>query len=277
MNLLNIELNLFLTVILIYCLSFLFYIVYLVFPRALLKGKVATYILLFGAFLHTILIILRTIETKHAPFQTLYESLSWFSYSAVFAYLFIEWRRKVRLPGCIVSAIAIAACCYAYFALSPEPKPLPPALQSGWFVWHVVLAFSSYAIFVVAFAVEIIWLLLGKRGKKYDLEKKQKKYFHRMSYNLILFAFPLLTFGIISGAAWAQEAWGGYWVWDPKETWSLITWFVYTLYLHAVAIPRWGRMKASALNILGFVCMIFTFLGVNWLTRLLNIPSLHAY
>lgn len=277
MNIINFEMNLFIAVVSIYFLSFIFYIVYLIFPRLLYKGKVASSLLLIGVILHTFLIIIRTIETKHPPFQTLYESLSWFSYSVVVAYLIVEWRRKVRLSGIIITAIAIAASLYAVIGLSPEPKPLPPALQSKWFVWHVVVAFSSYAAFVVAFSVEIIFLLLGKRGERYGLDEKMKKLFHRMAYNLILFGFPLLTFGIISGAAWAQEAWGGYWVWDPKETWSLITWMVYVLYLHAKVTPRWVEKRASILNILGFICMIFTFLGVNWLTRLLNIPSLHAY
>jgi len=277
MNLVNLELNLFLVVIGVYLISFIFYLVYLVFPRLFNEGKIAFYFLLIGAVFHTALIILRTIEAKHAPFQTLYESLSWFSYSAVIAYIFVEWRRKVRLAGVIVTAIVVAASIYAITSLSPEVKPLPPALQSKWFIWHVVVAFASYAIFVVSFSVEIIFLLLGRRGARYGLDRKKKNLFHRMSYNLILFGFPLLTFGIISGAAWAQEAWGGYWGWDPKETWSLITWIVYTLYLHAKVTPGWSGRRTSALNILGFICMIFTFLGVNWLSHLLHIPSLHAY
>jgi cytochrome c-type biogenesis protein CcsB len=172
---------------------------------------------------------------------------------------------------------------YALFGKSPEIKPLFPALQSGWFVWHVVVAFSSYAIFVVAFSVEVVFLALtlgrkgGSRGKRFGLDERGTHLFHRMAYNLILFGYPLLTFGIVSGAAWAQEAWGRYWGWDPKETWSMITWSVYALYLHAKVTPRWARRRASALNFVGFVCMIFTFVGVNWLVKLLNIPSLHAY
>ena len=277
------EQSLFFAVICVYGLAFLYYFVYLIFPGMLGRGKLAFYVLLFGAVLHAALIVFRTVEARYPPFQTLYESLSWFAFSVVVSFLFVEWRRKVHLPGVLVTAIALAACMYALFGKSPEIKPLFPALQSGWFVWHVAVAFGSYAIFVVAFSVEVVFLALtlgrreGARGTRYGLDEDGTHIFHRMAYNLILFGYPLLTFGIVSGAAWAQEAWGRYWGWDPKETWSLITWSVYALYLHAKVTPRWARTRASALNCVGFVCMIFTFLGVNWLVKLLHIPSLHAY
>ena len=86
-----------------------------------------------------------------------------------------------------------------------------------------------------------------------------------------------MTFAVFSGAAWANDAWGRYWSWDPKETWSLITWTVFTMYLHSMTMQRFNGRFASALNILGFVCMMMTFLGVNWLAKLLGIPSLHVY
>jgi cytochrome c-type biogenesis protein CcsB len=277
MNLLGLESKLLIAVVSIYGLSFIFYLVYIISPRTLRGGSIASWILRAGFLTHIALIVTRTVITRHPPFQTLYEALSWFGFSVIIAYLVVEWRRDNRLPGVFVTAIAISALLYAAFGLSSTPKPLPPALQSKWFVWHVVGAFSSYATFVVAFSVEVVFLLLGRRGVKYGLDEKAKVLFHRMAYNLILFGFPLLTFGIVSGAAWAQEAWGGYWFWDPKETWSLITWSVYVLYLHARFTPRWSGKGASVLNILGFVCMIFTFLGVNWLSHLLRIPSLHAY
>ena len=100
-----------------------------------------------------------------------------------------------------------------------------------------------------------------------------KRYPHR----LVMMAFPLLTFAIFSGAAWANDAWGRYWSWDPKETWSLITWTVYAIYLHTRAIPEWRERVSPYLNILGFCCMVMTFVGVNWLAKLLDIPSLHTY
>jgi len=276
------ELSLFFIVVCLYSLAFLFYVLYLFLPGLVGKGRVAFSVLLVGAAVHAALIVFRYIEAGYAPFQTLYESLSWFAFSVVVSFLFVEWRRGVHLPGFLATGIALAACVYALFGKSPEIKPLFPALQSGWFVWHVVVAFASYAIFVVAFSVEAVFLALtlgskNGRGARYGLDERRRNHFHRMAYNLILFGYPLLTFGVVSGAAWAQEAWGRYWGWDPKETWSMITWSVYALYLHAKVTPRWARRRASALNIIGFVCMIFTFVGVNWLVKLLRIPSLHAY
>lgn len=277
MNLVSFERILFITVVSIYCLSFIFYFIFINFPKFLNRGKIASYVLLLGVIVHTALIVTRIVQTRHPPFQTLYEALSWFGFSVVIVYLFVEWRRKVRLAGVFVTAIVIAASLYAILGLSAVPRPLPPALQSKWFTWHVVGAFSAYAAFVVAFCVEITFLLFGTRGKGYGFTGSTKKLFHRMSYNLILIGFPLLGYGIISGAAWAEEAWGVYWSWDPKETWSLITWLVFALYLHAKITPRWTTRKASVLVIVGFICMIFTFLGVNWISKLLHIPSLHTF
>ncbi len=272
------ETNFFFTILLVYGAGFLLYLVYLFLPKSLGRGGVAFGVLMLGALLHTALIVFRTTEARYPPFQTLYESLSWFAYSVVVCFLFVEWRRKAHLPGALVTGIAIAACIYAIFGQNSAIKPLFPALQSRWFVWHVVIAFTSYAIFVVAFTVEVVCLLVkGARGLRYGLDESQMRIFHRMAYNLILFGFPLLTFGIVSGGAWAQVAWGRYWSWDPKETWSLITWSVYALYLHAKVTPGWTQRRASVLNIMGFICMIFTFLGVSWLAKLFHIPSLHAY
>jgi ABC-type transport system involved in cytochrome c biogenesis permease subunit len=177
-----------------------------------------------------------------------------------------------------VAAIAAGACFYALLGRSPELRPIPPALQSPWYVWHVVVAFLAYAVFVVSFAVELSQLLWARwftaRGRLFGLPQEG---FYRYAHRLVLFGFPMLSFAIFSGAAWAEEAWGRYWSWDPKEVWSLITWTVYAMYLHSKAVPAWRRNLSPALNILGFVCMVMTFLGVNWLAKLLGIPSLHAY
>jgi cytochrome c-type biogenesis protein CcsB len=172
----------------------------------------------------------------------------------------------------------MGACLYSLLTRSPEINPVPPALQSPWYEWHVVIAFAAYAVFVVSFAVEVTHLLFERRfrwrGTKFGFPEEG---FYRYAHRLNLFGFPMLAFAIFSGAAWANDAWGRYWSWDPKETWSLITWTVYAMYLHSKAIPKWREKLSPALNILGFVCMVMTFLGVNWLAKLLGIPSMHAY
>lgn len=242
-------------------------------------GKAVTSLLWVTAIIHTLMIVFRTIEGQRLPFQTLYETLSWFAWSATVTYLFVQNKWKdIHLPGFLVSVISAGACLYALLSRSPAINPIPPALQSIWYEWHVVIAFASYAVFIVSFAIEVTHLLFERpsslRAESFGLPEKD---FHRFTHRLILFGFPLLTFAVFSGAAWANDAWGRYWSWDPKETWSLITWTVYAMYLHARTIPKWRNGVASFLNILGFICMIMTFLGVNWLAKLLNIPSMHTY
>jgi ABC-type transport system involved in cytochrome c biogenesis permease subunit len=256
------ELRLFWLIVVLYLLSFICYLTHLFTPESS-SGRWARGLLVVGTLFHTLLIIFRTIEGQRPPFQTLYESLSWFAWSSIVTYLYIGRRwRDVHLRG-------------------PEITPLFPALQSQWFVWHVVLAFMSYAVFVVSFATEITYLLIHpclKRGigTRYGLSLASIERFHETAHRLVLFGFPLLTFGILSGAAWADEAWGRFWSWDPKETWSLITWTVFALYLHAMVLPEWRGKPASIFNILGFICMIMTFVGVSWLAKLLNIESIHC-
>jgi cytochrome c-type biogenesis protein CcsB len=276
------ELRLFWLIIIFYLLSLFCYGAQVFSPESA-AGRWARGFLTFGVLLHTLLIIFRTIEGQRPPFQTLYESLSWFAWSSLVTYLYIARRWKdVHLPGIWVISIALSACLYAFIKRGPEITPLSPALQSQWFVWHVVLAFMSYAVFVVSCAHEITYLIISpclKRGigTRYGLSLDNLEKFHETAYRLVLFGFPLLTFGIISGAAWADQAWGRFWSWDPKETWSLITWTVFALYLHAMVIPGWRDRPASILNILGFICMIMTFVGISWLAKLLNLESLHIY
>ncbi|MEW6408565.1 MAG: c-type cytochrome biogenesis protein CcsB [Nitrospirota bacterium] len=279
--LLHIELRLFWVVAILYSICFLAYLSHCLAPRSG-AGRIASGILWITVILHTLLIAFRTIEGERPPFQTLYETLSWFAWFSSITYLFIEkgWN-KIYTPGIIVSLIAVSACLYSLLTRSPEIAPLPPALQSPWYEWHVVVAFTAYAVFVVSFAVEVVYLIFkpmrDETAYNYGLSKDVREDFHRYAHRLVLFGFPLLAFAIFSGAAWANEAWGRYWSWDPKETWSLTTWTVYAIYIHSMRIKGWREMLASLLNLFGFVCMIMTFLGVNWLVKLLDLPSMHAY
>jgi len=247
-------------------------------------GSLARAVMTAGVALHLVLIAFRTYEGARAPFQTLYESLSWFAFMAQFTYLVVSRRWKgVHLPAMLVGLVSTGACLYALTGRSPAVDPLSPPLQSYWFEWHVVLAFLAYAVFVVSCSIEGAYLavrpFLKKDGDRrlYGLSPAGLDAFRRTSFRLVLFGFPLLTFAVFSGAAWANEAWGRYWSWDPKETWSLITWTVFAMYLHAMGVSGWRGNVASFLNILGFVCMMMTFLGVNWLAKLLGIPGLHLY
>ncbi len=279
---LSVEMRLFWLIAFGYGLAFILYIFHIV-TRGVPAGRAARFVIWIAAFLHVILIIYRTFEAMRAPFQTLYESLSWFACMTAIVYLYVsrDWK-KVYLPGVFVSAAAMGASLYALLGRTPAIDPLAPALKSYWFEWHVIFAFFSYAVFVVSAAIEASYLIIRpflKRG--YDrclgFTPGMMEGFHKKAHRLVLFGYPLLTFTLFSGAAWANEAWGKYWSWDPKETWSLATWTVFTVYLHCMSIERFKGLPASVINLIGFACMLMTFLGVNWLAKLLGIPSLHVY
>ncbi len=268
--------------ILLFFFSSIGYLVWLFLPDPRI-GKTASRLFISAGFVQTAVIAARTIQVGGPPHQTLYECLLLFAWSTAIVYIFVERRfRGIYAAGFPVTVIACAACLYAVLLCSPGIGPLFPALQSGWFFLHAVLISISYAVFAVAFAVEISYVVLARwfhpfRLPRYGMETEAAARFHRTAHQLVLFGFPLLTFGVVSGAIWAQQAWGRYWSWNPQETWFLITWMAYAAYLHAMTMGKWRGGRASVLNVFGFVCIIMTTLGANWIARLLGAAGLHAY
>jgi len=271
------DLRLFLFIATTYLLATILYTGSLI-TGSKLWGKRGSWLLLSGTLLHTCLIGFRWWEASRPPFQTLYESLSWFAWcgSATFLLLLLK-KPRIHLSGLPVSFLSAGAMFFAFFTRNPSAPPLSPPLQSPWFLWHVIIAFMSYAVFVVSCSVEITCLYTRRNPQRWGLNSEEMDMFHEMAYRLAAVGFPLLTFAIVSGAAWANDAWGRFWSWDPKETWSLITWTVFAIYIHVMGIPRWRDKYGPYINILGFICMIMTFLGINWLSKLLGIPSMHVY
>ncbi|HBG47865.1 MAG TPA: hypothetical protein DDW94_12880 [Deltaproteobacteria bacterium] len=280
--LLSVELRFFWAIAFAYGISLILHIFH-VLTRGAFSGKAAYTVLWAAGVSHAALITFRAFEAGRVPIQTLYESLSWFACSAVLTWLFVSRKWKgVYLPGAIVAALAMSASLYALLERSPAIGPLPPQFRSWWFEWHLMLTLFSYAFFAVSAAIEISWLAIKRsvlygRAAGYGLTAGMMDGFHDASMKLVLFGFPLLTFGLLSGAAWANAAWGKYWIWDPFEAWSLVTWFVFAIYLHAKAVPTLKGLPASFFNLLGFACMLMTFPGANWLASLLGIPGLHVY
>ena len=251
------------------------YLVYLSKPTESL-GKFARWLLASGFAIHIVFTIHRYLVAGHTPITNLHESLSFFSMAVVGVFIFIERRFKIIVLGSFVTPVALVLM--AVSSLFPSAiAPLNPALKSKWLVFHTVVAFLGYASFAVAFGAAIIYLMQERFLKK----KKLGGLFQRLpslntldeiNYRCLTFGFPLLTVAIISGAIWAETAWGTYWSWDPKETWSLITWFVYAALLHGRLTTGWRGKKAAILAIVGFFVMLFTFLGVNLL-----MTGLHSY
>jgi cytochrome c-type biogenesis protein CcsB len=272
-----IELRLFLVVSFLYLTAVILYLFQL-FAKDEYTGRLGTSAVALATVIHTFIIIFRWWEASRPPFQTLFESLSWFAWCSSATFLFLMSKKpRIHLAGLPVSLLAAWAMFFALLSRDPAPPPLAPPLQSSWFLWHVIIAFMSYAVFVVACSVELVYLYIRNRSHIIGLTAEDVERFHTMAFTLVAVGFPLLTFGIVSGAAWANDAWGRFWSWDPKETWSLITWTVFAAYLHVMKIPRWRDKYGPYVNILGFFCMIITFIGINWISKLLGIPSMHIY
>jgi len=150
---------------------------------------------------------------------------------------------------------------------------LMPALQSIWMAIHVPMMFISYAAFAVAFTVGIVYLiqerqLKSKHPSNFSQSLPALEPLDTMIYRLIGWGFPILTLGVILGARWAYDAWGRYWGWDAKETWALITWFTYAIYLHMRLVMSWRGRKTVILSVAAFGVVLFTYIGVNYLSEL---------
>jgi cytochrome c-type biogenesis protein CcsB len=247
-----------------------------------LAGSLVAY---FGFLVQTAALLLRWKESYamgigHAPLSNLYESVVFFTWTIILIYGILEFRYKYRVIGAFVVPFALLGMAWAQLALNSGIEPLVPALQSNWLLYHVITCFLAYAAFAVACGISIMYLI------KERLEGKDEnnpagglmsmfpsiKVLDDLNYKAIMVGFPLLTIGIVTGAAWANYAWGTYWSWDPKETWSLIVFFVYATFLHARITRGWVGRRAAILSVAGFVATIFCYLGVNLL-----LSGLHSY
>jgi cytochrome c-type biogenesis protein CcsB len=189
----------------------------------------------------------------------------------------MEWRTKNRSIGTFATPLAFLIMAYASFTgITARIQPLIPALKSNWLIAHVLTCFIGYAAFAIAFGLSIVYLLkrVDNPEKRHGFLKfvPETDILEELSYQMVVIGFILLTLGIITGAVWAHSAWGRYWGWDPKETWSLITWLVYAALLHSRMVRGWRGKKLAILSIVGFSCVIFTYLGVNFV-----LSGLHSY
>lgn len=195
------------------------------------------------------------------PFSNMFESLVLLSWAIAIVSLFIDIKYKIKNIAALTALMSLLTIGYASLS-DKEIVPLVPALKSNWLTIHVLTCFIGYAALTVAFVSSLVILCKKKEDAKLDT----------ISYKMIAFGFLFLALGIISGAVWANSAWGTYWSWDPKETWSLITWFIYAIYLHIRYTKGWKGKPAAWLSVLGFLAMLFTYFGVNYLLQ-----GLHSY
>lgn len=240
------------------------------------RSLLARRLLIAGVAAHSLAVIHRFIAAGHLPITNMHESLSFFALAIIGIYLLFEIRYQASALGSFVVPFALLILVASGLAPSAI-KPLNPALQSAWIYSHTILAFAAYACFTISAAVAILFLVQSHFLKKKHLGNLFLKLpsldvLDEIGYRCLAFGFPMLTVAIITGAIWASRAWGSYWSWDPKESWSLITWFIYAALLHGRLTTGWRGKRAALLTVFGFLVMLFTFLGVNlWL------PGLHSY
>lgn len=251
----------------------------------------------------------RWLENGYFPLSNLYESLMFFIWGITAITIVIEKTVAISLIGAVTTPLSMFVVAFATLSL-PEgmqkAAPLVPALKSNWLMMHVSIMMLSYSTLITGSLLSILFLVLTS-GKNVSLQGNsigstnsqevdtrnmsiavlegfiQSKSIvseslslletlDNLSYRIIGLGFPLLTTGIIAGAVWANEAWGAYWSWDPKETWALITWFVFAAYLHARITKSWQGKRPAILASIGFVVVWICYLGVNFLGK-----GLHSY
>lgn len=264
----------------VYAAASVFYIGAWSFKKGILY-KAGLVVLVAGFIMNTAGILLRWVESYqmgygHAPFSNMYESLVFFSWTVCLLYLFVEYKYKERIVGVFATPLIFLAIAYASLApgMQSEISPLIPALKSNWLIAHVVTCFLGYAGFAVAFGLSTMYLIRPESTNQdgFLANLPVPAVIDELTYQMIVFGFLFLTIGIITGAVWANSAWGSYWSWDPKETWSLITWFVYATLLHLRMMRGWHGKRIAWVSIVGFMAVLFTYFGVNYF-----LSGLHSY
>lgn len=229
--------------------------------------KYAWWIFLAGFACSTVYLVARGIAAGRVPMSNQFEFAAMFAWGI--ALILIILKEKVHADWLVTAAIPMVFLILSYAAFQPRGiKDLMPALRSVWFVFHIGTAAFSYACFILAGAAGIRYLYSEKNGgSETDLEA-----IDFMIYRLIALGLLLLTVTIVSGAIWAEQAWSSFWTWDPKEVWALITWLLYSVFLHLRLNRKWKGHRMAVFAIAAVPVVLFTFVGVNTL-----MPGLHSY
>lgn len=245
-------------------------------------GRLGLMITVLGAALQASAVVLRGVAAQRAPWGNMYEFVSAALLFAVIVYLVLALRFGMRWLGIGVTLVLSVGLGLAVTEFYVDVAPLVPALHSVWFIIHIVAACISAAAFNIGAIAAIMYLIRDRAERKADeagtelvgylAKLPTSRRLDLISYRLHAFAVPIWTFTIVAGAIWAQYAWGRFWNWDPKETWSLITWLVYVGYLHARATAGWRGRRVAIIAVVGVITFWFNFIGVNLL-----FSGLHSY
>jgi len=240
-------------------------------------GRMGLALTAVGAALHVAGVVLRGLAAGRPPWGNMYEFVSSTLAILVVGYLVLVWLGKMRWLGLPVTLLLSVGLGLAVTVFYVAVAPLVPALHSVWFVIHIIAAATAGAMFNVGGLASVLYLLRTRAERRgtvrgYVVRLPQPEVLDRVAYRAVAFAFPLWTFTIAAGSVWAEYAWGRYWGWDPKETWSLVTWVVYAAYLHARATAGWKGRRAAWLGVVGVAMFWWNFVGINLL-----VSGLHSY
>ena len=217
-------------------------------------------------------LVARTIALDHAPYSNLFEFSMAFGFAISLAYVLSERRFRTRLLGAFVMPVSFGLYASALAFPSDGQEVLVPALQSPTLLTiHVAMMILSYGVLAVAFGAAVMHIVQGSKGRRFDWLPSANRC-DELTYRSVLVGFPLLAAGVALGAFWANDAWGRYWGWDPKETAALVTWLIFAAYLHTRGIRQLKGSRGSWIVVGGFAAVLFTYLGVN-----LWISGLHSY
>jgi len=263
-------------VLLLYSCSAVFYLWNILGGTDRLK-RAASALAALGLLAHGITIAVVCVQLQRVAFTNLAESLMFLAWALVAIYLVMERRYRITALGAFATLASLCLIVVASSLPRSVSTTLLPALQSHWSVIHITSSLLGYASFTLAFGAALVYATQERMLKTKRITVLQKHLpsldvADHLAYKMVSIGFPMLTLGIVTGALWAQSAWNSYWSWDPKETWALITWLVYAAYLHVRIVSRWRGRWANRLLVVGFLCVLATFIGANLLGR-----GLHRY
>jgi cytochrome c-type biogenesis protein CcsB len=228
-------------------------------------------------------ILARGLAEHRVPWGNMYEFLAAITCMAVLVLVAASIRYRAYYMGLFVLLPVVLGLGIDLTVIYTPAGALVPALQSYWIAIHVTAMIVASGLFIFGAVVTTLFLVADRSERRVKAGRPSfsagimahlpgPAVLDRLSYRSILFAFPVWTFGVMAGAIWADHAWGRYWGWDPKETWSFITWVVYAMFLHARATAGWRGKRAAWIHLAGFACLMFNLIGVNlWIT------GLHSY
>jgi len=229
-----------------------------------IQTRVAIRILWVGWALHLLLMGLRWIQAGHIPLLTAFEFVSFFAMLVIGVFLLFSIKEKNRMLGVFLLPVGLLLMFYSAL-MSRDIQPELVIFNSLLLKFHVLTTLLAYAAWSITFAASVSYLYLEKK------KTASPGLFDRMAYRASFFAFCFLTLGIITGAIWGDRVFGKLWFWDPKETWSFITWLIFLAYLHARYTLDWKGRRAAILAIVGFLAVLFTYVGVDFL-----LPQIHG-